>query len=1118
MRHLGSVNVAGDPVCVRRQRESGLAWGSPQRSRRLALLSTSALASLLLGATAFAADLPLKAPSAIVADSWAGPYIGAYFAAGGGRAQETLSQSNSVVTAPAASLTTGQSQGAYSGNVTGSMVDLVAGRNWRFGRFVVGGQAEVSVASDIDLNERGPLTTNTVNPNIIQAMTATNGNDPQLRFRAALVGRGGYLVQPNLLVYGLAGLEVGHFFFPDTDFQIGGLLPSRDWAAGVTAGAGLEARLDSRWSLRAEYRYLHYDLGRSASFGSTTVDGASTTAAAAAVSRHDSADIQLAKLGLIYRFGEAGPLAAMAALPGANSGAQPDGWSDRRSQPWSDRWAGPYAGFAFGAGRAHVAETSSFSSTSVQTFPATPGAVNETFITSSYAGNGGMAGSMNAVFAGYNWRVGNVVAGAQVDGSLFSDMAWQTRGPQSLVDLVTTNGVPTFGNSSIQTTTLGTEQLRSTVNVLGRAGVLVRPDLLLYGLAGVSFGNFVFPDGQAGFNVANGPGNFTNSQWVAGWTAGLGGEWRLDDHWSVRAEYRYQHFDVNRTDSTTSSAATLLSGVSSLTTASSSGMSRAAVDLQLGQIGFAYKFGGASPASAMAAMPPVIPQAVVSSWNDGWAGPYIGIAFGSGAGIARGAFNGQSVTTGTQTTPPSTPVTIVVPQTDTTPFRGSLAGSESDLFAGYSVRNGRVVWGGQVEVTQFSDLSVSLNGVDHTTTPTQTLDITDQYRNQLRSMVGLVGRAGYLVRPDLLVYGLAGLELGHITQLGDFTADPVQNGKWIAGFTAGAGAEYKLTDHWSLRGEYRYVHFNTSLADQNLPSSASGFNTSGSGIFITSNTVTNASRQASFDFQLGKIGLAYRFGGDNSSAMAAFADRASPCCDRWSGFSAGIYGAGGAGSVRDVVTSTATAVQTAPTVLAASASNTNTLFGDSNGGTVDLFAGYNRRLGDWVVGGQAEGTLYSSVGLRSSTNAAVFNQSSVAFFNGAGAITDKITQREQVLGSRIALIGRGGYLVQPDLLLYGLAGLEFGHFAYPDEFSIRGGDNGVLALGFTVGAGAEWKLTDHWSLRGEYRYLRFGFTRGDSSEQVINTPGVFDDAQFLANSYHTSVDLHLAKFGVAYGF
>jgi opacity protein-like surface antigen len=91
-----------------------------------------------------------------------------------------------------------------------------------------------------------------------------------------------------------------------------------------------------------------------------------------------------------------------------------------------------------------------------------------------------------------------------------------------------------------------------------------------------------------------------------------------------------------------------------------------------------------------------------------------------------------------------------------------------------------------------------------------------------------------------------------------------------------------------------------------------------------------------------------------------------------------------------------------------------------------------------------------------------------------------MTQRDQVLRSRIGLIGRGGYPAQPDLLLYGLAGLEFGHFAYPDEASVLDGDNGVWALGFTTGAGAEWKLTNHWSLRGEYRYLHFGFGRSDS--------------------------------------
>ena len=96
------------------------------------------------------------------------------------------------------------------------MADLFAGHNWRSGNFVVGGQIEASVAVDVDLNASGPRkldhveTSNGVVTNAT-SQTVTNGNDPRLRFRTGLVGRAGFLARPDLLLYGLAGLEFGHF-------------------------------------------------------------------------------------------------------------------------------------------------------------------------------------------------------------------------------------------------------------------------------------------------------------------------------------------------------------------------------------------------------------------------------------------------------------------------------------------------------------------------------------------------------------------------------------------------------------------------------------------------------------------------------------------------------------------------------------------------------------------------------------------------------------------------------------------------------------------------------------------------------------------------------------------
>lgn len=96
-----------------------------------------------------------------------------------------------------------------------------------------------------------------------------------------------------------------------------------------------------------------------------------------------------------------------------------------------------------------------------------------------------MTGSMVDLFAGYNWRTGNVVMGGQVEGTLFSDVTAKTVGNEITSSASSNNGVVTStssGTNSIE----DRQQLRSNVGVIGRAGYLVTPNVLLYGLGGLA--------------------------------------------------------------------------------------------------------------------------------------------------------------------------------------------------------------------------------------------------------------------------------------------------------------------------------------------------------------------------------------------------------------------------------------------------------------------------------------------------------------------------------------------------------------------------------------------------------------------------------------------------------
>jgi opacity protein-like surface antigen len=318
--------------------------------KRTSLVGASLVgASFLFSAASLAADLPVKAPpKAAWVDSWAGPYIGAYFGAGAGRARESFTRTESSLESGTNISTTNRSSaGNLAGDMTGSVVDLFAGYNWRAGNFVVGGQVEGTVFSDVTLKPIGTQTSTSVSAtngvvDSTSSSISTTENNQQLRSRAGLIGRVGYLVTPNVLLYGLGGLELGHFTYPDSDDRFGG--KNGKWVAGYTVGAGGEVKLTDNWSLRGEYRYLHFDVNRNEADSSSSafVQGASTSNDATA--RRTNADFHLGKVGLVYRFGEARPLSAMAAMPPAPGTA------------WGDGWAGPYFGAYFGAGAGRARE------------------------------------------------------------------------------------------------------------------------------------------------------------------------------------------------------------------------------------------------------------------------------------------------------------------------------------------------------------------------------------------------------------------------------------------------------------------------------------------------------------------------------------------------------------------------------------------------------------------------------------------------------------------------------------------------------------------------------------------------------------------------------------------
>ncbi len=133
---------------------------------------------------------------------------------------------------------------------------------------------------------------------------------------------------------------------------------------------------------------------------------------------------------------------------------------------------------------------------------------------------------------------------------------------------------------------------------------------------------------------------------------------------------------------------------------------------------------------------------------------------------------------------------------------------------GYNYQLGRFVLGAEAD---FSGADVSGNGVNEhlrSVGPNgYDPDASDLFAHEDIDWFGTVrGRIGYLVSPCLLFYGTGGFAYVDRTLTGDLDVFQVgayhHFGKWdgvVPGWTAGAGLEWKLDRHWSVKVEYLYL-------------------------------------------------------------------------------------------------------------------------------------------------------------------------------------------------------------------------------------------------------------------------------------------------------------------------
>lgn len=137
--------------------------------------------------------------------------------------------------------------------------------------------------------------------------------------------------------------------------------------------------------------------------------------------------------------------------------------------------------------------------------------------------------------------------------------------------------------------------------------------------------------------------------------------------------------------------------------------------------------------------------------------------------------------------------------------------------------------------------------------------------------------------------------------------------------------------------------------------------------------------------------------------------------------------------------------------------------------------GYNRQINQWVLGVEAD-LQWSDIKRRQSIATAV-----------PGGFPPFLTRDEQKLEWLGTLRGRVGYVLAPQWLIYGTAGLAYGgvslsgysalnHAVFPicTGSYCGAGSTSSTRVGWTAGAGVEYALTRPWSLKAEYLYYDLG--------------------------------------------
>ena len=221
----------------------------------------------------------------------------------------------------------------------------------------------------------------------------------------------------------------------------------------------------------------------------------------------------------------------------------------------------------------------------------------------------------------------------------------------------------------------------------------------------------------------------------------------------------------------------------------------------------------------------------------------------------------------------------------------------------------------------------------------------------------------------------------------------------------------------------------------------------------------------------------------------------------WAGFYIGLN-AGAAWTQQNVKTAPGGSLVSNPFVgslgWGQDLSNTSTDF--TGGGQI----GVNFQSNRFVMGIETD---FQSLGA-SFTNNSVFSSSDTS---GTSVVISSISSKTPWFGT---VRGRFGYTPDPKLMVYLTGGFAYGHKNITANVSptVNGGLFEVFQFnvsqtttGYAVGAGAEYRLSDHWSIKAEYLHVDLNGKGAGVAASIVGGNAFPTDVMNLR--YHDRIDV-----------